>query len=82
MAPPKKGELIKGQASLASFFSGGGLTPVQVKEKKRASEERNQEPNLTPKSKSSKPKSDRGNSLSQQEVTEVKDKVRKLSIEA
>lgn len=72
MAPPKKGELIKGQASLANFFSGGGLTPVPVKEKKKASEE--QESNTT--SPKGKKKSDRGGSgLSQQEITEVKDKV-------
>jgi replication factor C subunit 1 len=74
MAPPKKGDLIKGQASLANFFSGGGLTPAQVKEKKKASEE--QEESQKSKSKSpSKPKSERSNSISQQEVTEIKEKI-------
>lgn len=75
MAPPKKGELIKGQASLANFFSGGGLTPVPVKEKKKASEEREKDVS-SPKGKKSENKNRGGSSLSQQEVTEVKEKVR------
>jgi hypothetical protein len=71
MAPPKKGELIKGQASLANFFSGGGLTPAAVA---AAAREKSGDQTPSPKKKSKSESSPSG--LSQQQVTEVKEKVR------
>jgi len=76
MAPPKKGELVKGQASLANFFSGGGLTPAAVKAQKGQGSPESAKKTPSPKKKA---KSDQGevSSLDRQQVTEIKDKVRR-----
>ncbi|UZJ54350.1 hypothetical protein CBS101457_003670 [Exobasidium rhododendri] len=71
MAPPKKGELIKGQASLSSFFSGGGLTPAAIK----AHTEAIGQGSPSPKKKSSKSEQNGSSIHNRQEVVEVKDKI-------
>lgn len=69
MAPPKKGELLKGQSSLSTFFSGGGLATATSAQSKRASEA------PAAPSPQKKQTNSSSNKTEQQKVTELKEKV-------